>query len=106
VSTESIFALNSTLDFLGSWFGRQGLYSDGTPLKVAVGFPYPGGTYKGKDDPRYDYNIEMGTATIDHPDKPFTSVDLVAHDREQSLAGYDEVEASSDEDAWSLTDRE
>jgi S-DNA-T family DNA segregation ATPase FtsK/SpoIIIE len=33
-------------------------------------------------------------------------VDLVKADIEKSLAGYDEVEASSDEDAWSLTDRE
>jgi len=37
---------------------------------------------------------------------PAPPVDLVARDREESLAGYDEVEASSDEDAWSLTDRE
>ena len=37
---------------------------------------------------------------------PAAPVDLVARDLEQSLAGYDEVEASSDEDAWGLTDRE
>jgi len=42
----------------------------------------------------------------DEPVASAAPVDLVAHDREQSLAGYDEVEASSDEDAWSLTDRE
>ena len=47
------------------------------------------------------------------PDAPVLSAsstpaqrDLVAEDRAVSMAGYDEVEASSDEDAWSLTDRE
>lgn len=33
-------------------------------------------------------------------------VDLVQADLDNSMAGYDEVEASSDEDAWNLTDRE
>ena len=33
-------------------------------------------------------------------------VDLVQADLENSMAGYDEVEVSSDEDAWNLTDRE
>ncbi|TBN56462.1 DNA translocase FtsK [Glaciihabitans arcticus] len=32
--------------------------------------------------------------------------DLVAESLEEELSGYDEVEASSDEDAWNLTDRE
>jgi hypothetical protein len=36
------------------------------------------------------------------PVAPAAPVDLVA----DSLAGYDEVEVSSDEDAWNLTDRD
>jgi len=46
----------------------------------------------------------------DAPSAPATPAapprDLVAESLAESQAGYDEVEVSSDEDAWSLTDRE
>ena len=44
--------------------------------------------------------------TTSQPSSTPAPRDLVAEDRAASMAGYDEVEASSDEDAWSLTDRE
>jgi S-DNA-T family DNA segregation ATPase FtsK/SpoIIIE len=37
---------------------------------------------------------------------PAPQRDLVAESVEESLSGYDVVEATSDEDAWNLTDRE
>jgi S-DNA-T family DNA segregation ATPase FtsK/SpoIIIE len=48
---------------------------------------------RGEDEP---------VAATPAPVAPAAPVDLVA----DSLAGYDEVEVSSDEDAWNLTDRD
>lgn len=80
---DASFGVNSTFDYLQSAFGRTGVYKDGTPLKLAVGLPgWSNAGNNGKLEGESDVLILFGDGDSG---RPWTSVDIVAHEVAHSL---------------------